>query len=627
MKKIAILSRAEHDSAVFRALYPEVFSEFDKIVIFQDLQAKEKITFPVSRVLHRHVRLLEETDGFDYVLTTSFCGAPYYLMRSFPGKIDVFAFDMLGQKVPSGKVFNEFEATQLELEEDLANIYRDKFVFKNENQRAYLDHYFTTPKVASAIGPDARFPKELAENPFIYLTTPKRACFLGHPVSEAEYVEWAVNGILPPILASFDLTKHILVDQGTDFLDLGKRLLASGEIGGAMLAIDQKRAAAPVFDGQFLGYNDRAWTQQIAETLTEAGMGRYPGFGDPAKWIQSFGKKSRKKPAVSVVIVHFNRPEFLRETIAGFAGQIEKNIEIIIVDNNSTSKPNLTGFEDLNISVVWNMNSYPGYARNLGAEIARGRHILFFDDDNIPKPDLVSRMLERSKNSKDDIVSCFRETFINKINDTGETILSAPSLMESSLLRNYLGDVVFMILRDKFFELRFSDYFRVGREDFEVMYAALKQGFTVGVVPYALYCYRLGNVDKIGNHHLTHRTGAQKGLDFGSFRKYRRALGSYAGAKIFQIVENYHVESRVPVKKDQMEDALTINTWNKGGQKRPTASRPEDKARVPVFDERMAMKNGQLEKGSGLGRGLRHVKRSFRKNGAARWLFYKLKTV
>jgi len=622
MKRIAVLSRVEHESAIFRALYPEVFSDFDKIVVFQDLQSEERIRYPVSRLLHRHQGLLAEVEGFDHVLSTAFCGAPYFLMHAFAGTIELFAFDTLGEKMPTGKVFNEFEVAQIELEEDLVTTHRDKFVFRNENLRIYLDHQFRNAHVSNAIGPDAKFPTELAPHPFIYLMAPQSVTTLGDVVSEADYINWAMHGKIPHQFNGLDLTRYIFLDQGTDYLDLGRRLLREGVVGGCMLAIDQKRPDAPIFAGQFLGYNDRSWLNQIAAPVISDTRPHYPGFGDVRPFIDTFGVAKNTVPAVSIVVVHHNRPEFLRECLSGLAAQTEKNLEIVIVDNNSDQRPDVTGFEDLRIRIVWNMNTYPGYARNLGAEIAQGEHVIFFDDDNIAKPEMVGKLLAVARRGSGDFISCFRETFINAPDGTGDEILSAPSLVHTSVLRNYLGDVVFLMRRDRFLDLKFTDYYRVGREDFEVIYAALSVDLKPGLVPEILYYYRLGNGDKIGHRHITHRTGGQKGLDFGSFRKYRRALKSYAAAKVFQLVENYHVESR---KKENLHYGVGSYGQKTGSNAKAADRSPEDAQRVSMFDEQNAASSGIVAGESVFDHVSRHVRRHLRKFGIVRWFYYKMK--
>jgi len=176
--------------------------------------------------------------------------------------------------------------------------------------------------------------------------------------------------------------------------------------------------------------------------------------------------------------------------------------------------------------------------------------------------------------------------------------------------------------RDRFLDLKFTDYYRVGREDFEVIYAALSVDLKPGLVPEILYYYRLGNGDKIGHRHITHRTGGQKGLDFGSFRKYRRALRSYAAAKVFQLVENYHVESR---KKENLHYGVGFYGQKTGSNAKAADRSPEDAQRVSMFDEQNAASSGIVAGESVFDHVSRHVRRHLRKFGIVRWFYYKMK--
>ena len=186
MTKIAILSRIEYKSPVFRELFPEIFQSFDKVIIFQDIGAPNRTRFPVSRALQRHHQLLQEVEGFDQVLCTAFCGAPYFLLRAFPEKVELFAYTMMGKTIPTGKVFNEFEITQLELEEGVVRNYRDRLRFKNENMRVYLDHHFGEASVAPAIAPDAKFPETLADSPFIYQASGRGKPYHGQTINDLD---------------------------------------------------------------------------------------------------------------------------------------------------------------------------------------------------------------------------------------------------------------------------------------------------------------------------------------------------------------------------------------------------------------------------------------------------------
>ncbi len=57
----------------------------------------------------------------------------------------------------------------------------------------------------------------------------------------------------------------------------------------------------------------------------------------PATCSKKF-EKSREYPIVSIILVHHNRGQFLKQAIESFEAQIYPNIEVILVDEGSTDK-------------------------------------------------------------------------------------------------------------------------------------------------------------------------------------------------------------------------------------------------------------------------------------------------
>ena len=119
--------------------------------------------------------------------------------------------------------------------------------------------------------------------------------------------------------------------------------------------------------------------------------------------------------SLSVVITHFRRPARLFEALIAFMNQTDSEFEMIIVDDKS----------DLEVSDVWwsrcirladslgwrilvrSSNGYLGAARNSGWRAATGSHVLFFDDDDVPSPELVLRVKQALKISESDFVVPF----------------------------------------------------------------------------------------------------------------------------------------------------------------------------------------------------------------------------
>ena len=93
------------------------------------------------------------------------------------------------------------------------------------------------------------------------------------------------------------------------------------------------------------------------------------------------------KDLISVIIPTYNRKEFLSEAISSVILQNYGNIEIIIVDDNSTDQTDKLINEKYskftNIHYYRNtVNMGPGYNRLLGFKRSKGKYVVFLDDDD-----------------------------------------------------------------------------------------------------------------------------------------------------------------------------------------------------------------------------------------------------
>ena len=115
------------------------------------------------------------------------------------------------------------------------------------------------------------------------------------------------------------------------------------------------------------------------------------------------------EPEVSVVIPTYNRRRQLELTLAGLARQTYPRdlFETIVVSDGSTDDTDtyLTG-DDVPLPVVpvTQTNAGPAAARNNGVSVARGRLIMFIDDDIVPAPECIARHVARHDPLDDDRV-------------------------------------------------------------------------------------------------------------------------------------------------------------------------------------------------------------------------------
>lgn len=98
----------------------------------------------------------------------------------------------------------------------------------------------------------------------------------------------------------------------------------------------------------------------------------------------------------SIIIPTYNRFEEIKKCLIDFENQNfpQKDYEIIIIDDGSTDKSfsklnTLKNTLKNNIRIFKKKNRGPASARNFGIRIARGKYILFIDDDMYPSNNLL----------------------------------------------------------------------------------------------------------------------------------------------------------------------------------------------------------------------------------------------
>ena len=110
-----------------------------------------------------------------------------------------------------------------------------------------------------------------------------------------------------------------------------------------------------------------------------------------------------KKPVISVIVTVHNQIEFIHETIGGFAQQdINVPYEIIAVCDNCTDGSDLAiknSYPNVRIEKV--EYKHPCVSRNHGIDLAKGDFICFFDGDDTPHSNYLSKLYEALQKNPD----------------------------------------------------------------------------------------------------------------------------------------------------------------------------------------------------------------------------------
>ncbi len=102
-----------------------------------------------------------------------------------------------------------------------------------------------------------------------------------------------------------------------------------------------------------------------------------------------------KKPAVSIVIPTFNRPDLLREALDSVAAQTFRDYEVIVVDDGSTPPiADAVANHSTKPKIIRQVRQGPAAARNRGIADARADLVAFLDSDDLWLPTKLERYMD-----------------------------------------------------------------------------------------------------------------------------------------------------------------------------------------------------------------------------------------
>jgi GT2 family glycosyltransferase len=212
-------------------------------------------------------------------------------------------------------------------------------------------------------------------------------------------------------------------------------------------------------------------------------------------------------PLVSVCLVHFNRPHFLRQALDSVRTQDYPHFEVILVDDGSTDQHALSllqslepEFAERGWKIIRQQNRYLGAARNTAANMARGKYLLFMDDDNVAKPHELRTFVAVAEYGGADILTCHVERFSSSQSPLSSRSGSTPTeewgplgaALAVGLCDNVFGDANALFRRSVFIQLGgFTEQYGVGHEDWELFAKACLAGFRLEVIAAPLFYYRV----------------------------------------------------------------------------------------------------------------------------------------
>ena len=234
-------------------------------------------------------------------------------------------------------------------------------------------------------------------------------------------------------------------------------------------------------------------------------------------------------PEVDLCIPHYNHGDYLPSALASIEGQTYTNLNVFIVDDGSSDAYSLQVFEDLkqkySAKQRWHFirqkRRGQSEARNRATALGQGDYLIFFDSDNLARPQMVERFVEAIERTKYDCLTCYVYKFTGDVGEEykrepeqkwlkePEAIFTplgnAPAL---GLHYNVFGDMNFIIKREVFHALGGVPPDRLfGQEAGYIDYAFLArlclEGYRLDVVPEELFLYRV-HKDSVSSRTSSH---------------------------------------------------------------------------------------------------------------------------
>ncbi len=122
-------------------------------------------------------------------------------------------------------------------------------------------------------------------------------------------------------------------------------------------------------------------------------------MSDPVsvKDVKNINNLSEKQNIdLSVIIACFNSSRTIRNALEAISNQVTNyNFEILVVDSSKDDTPEIVANEFPHVHLFrYERQTYPGTARNLGIEKARGTYVVFTDSDCVPDSNWVEQIIK-----------------------------------------------------------------------------------------------------------------------------------------------------------------------------------------------------------------------------------------
>ena len=158
----------------------------------------------------------------------------------------------------------------------------------------------------------------------------------------------------------------------------------------------------------------------------------------PDEWASPLGERARSlvkrlqalaeesaAPMFSIVLTTYNRPTLLADALASIDRQTLRDFEVILVNDHGESVAHLLSGYGFPIAYLLQArNRGPAAARNAGHRLARGRYLVYLDDDDLFLPEHLHTLANALQEHPAEVVYSDAIVVIEKLEGTTRMALS-----------------------------------------------------------------------------------------------------------------------------------------------------------------------------------------------------------
>jgi len=199
---------------------------------------------------------------------------------------------------------------------------------------------------------------------------------------------------------------------------------------------------------------------------------------------------------ISVIMLTYNRENFIARAIESILAQTYQDFEFIIVNNGSTDGSGRIADKyaekDSRIRVIHRARGNIGSGRNAGLDVAHGEYVAFIDDDDWAELDFLEFLLELLEENCADIAICGAA---DKVFDEKKIMTAEEALIELMWRKKYnMAFPTKLFRRELMQNLRFPE--DGSYDDIALMYRLIAGARTVayhGLPKYTFYRHESNN--------------------------------------------------------------------------------------------------------------------------------------